>query len=107
MNKFFSNEKYILNTIRYGAIIIVVFFTILIATILIKHQEQTLRNDITNIEESFLSKNKIRVKNIVDNTYEYIESEKKLENERLDKRLKEQVYQAYEIATAIYNEPIG
>ena len=104
MNKFFSNEKYILNTIRYGAIIIVVFFTILIATILIKHQEQTLRNDITNIEESFISKNKIRVKNIVDNTYEYIESEKKLENERLDKRLKEQVYQAYEIATAIYNE---
>lgn len=78
MNKFTTNEKTILNVIKYGAILIVILFTILTTYILINQQEENLKNDIKNIEESFLTRNKIHVKNIVENAYEYVESEKRL-----------------------------
>lgn len=65
MNKLLNNEKMILNITRYGAVISLLVFTILITTILVIDQKNILKNDMKNIEESFISENKIKVENIV------------------------------------------
>lgn len=77
MNKFLNNEKVILNITRYGAVISLIVFTILITTVLIIDQKEILKNDIENIEESFISRNKVKVENIVFDINNYIEAEKK------------------------------
>lgn len=104
MNRFLNNEKMILNITRYGAVISTLIFAIIITIILIIDQKTILKNDIKNIEESFIFQNKMRVENLVSNISNYIEASKKFEKESLNKRLKEQVYQAHAIATAIYNK---
>ena len=104
MNRFFNSENIIINITRYGAVISLIIFTVLVTAILIVNQKEILKNDIENIEESFISRNKVKVENLVLNIDNYIEAEKKLEEERLNKKLKEQVYQAHAIATSIYNK---
>lgn len=104
MNNFFTNEKNILNMIKFGAITIIMFFSFFVITILIKHQKENLNSDIKNIEDSYISQNRVKVENLVNNIHNFIETERKFEQERLNKELKEQVYQAYEIANSIYNE---
>lgn len=99
-----NKEKRVLNIIRFGAIALVLLFSTIITSILIKHQNENLEVDIQNIEESFISSNKIKVENLVKNIHNFIETEKRIEEDRLNARLKEEVYQAYAMATAIYNE---
>lgn len=99
-----NKEKRVLNIIRFGAIALVLLFSTIITSILIKHHKENLEVDIQNIEESYISSNKIKIENLVKNIHNFIETEKRIEEDRLNSRLKEEVYQAYAMATAIYNE---
>ena len=101
-----NKESYIIKLIQFGAIVSIIIISIFITQIFIQEKQNTLDSDIKKMEENFLSLNKRIVENLVNKIYNLIELEKDFEKDDFDLEVKEEVYQAYLIATAIYNENI-
>ncbi len=97
------NEKYLINFIRYGAIIAIISSSFLITQIFINDTKRDLKENLDFFEQNYIEKNKKAVKQFVDNINNLINLEKKFKEDALKEKLKEQVYQAHAIATAIYN----
>ena len=85
------NEKALINTIRYGAIIIIIMFSIFITNIFIKEKNKDFEMELQKIEEDYISKNKITIENIVNKIYSIIEVEKKIEEDEVKESIKEHV----------------
>ena len=101
-----NKESYIIKLIQFGAIVSIIIISIFITQIFIQEKQNTLDSDIKKMEENFLSSNKRIVESLVNKIYNLIELERDFEKDDFDLEVKEEVYQAYLIATAIYNENI-
>ncbi len=99
-----SNEKKILQIIKFAPIIFILFVSTLTTYLLILNNQTLYEQDIKNIEKEFISNQKEQIKTEVTKIYEYIVYEKNKSEERLKKQLKSRVEEAYNIATNIYNE---
>lgn len=97
------NEKALVNTIRYGAIIIIIIFSILITNIFIKQKNKDVEIEFQKIEEDFITKNKIISENLVNKIHSFIEAEKKIEEESLKENVKQHVNEVYSVIEGIYN----
>jgi hypothetical protein len=104
--KILNNEKYLLNLVRYGAILLIIIMSIIVSYTYINQKQNDFRNEIKLIEENYINHNKIMVQSLVDKIHTLIEVEKKIEEKNLKKRIKKQVTQAHAIASAIYNRNI-
>ena len=102
--KQFYNEKYLINFIRYGAIVVIILISYLITQIFISNTKQDLQEDLNLIEQTYIEKNKKAVKQLVLDINNFILVEKEFKQKALRKKLKEQIYQAHAIASAIYNK---
>ena len=61
MIKITNDEKKLINFIRYGAICLIVIFSFFITDIFIKEKNEYMQKEFQNIEDSYISKNKILI----------------------------------------------
>lgn len=99
-----NNEKNLLNTIRFGAVIVIFLFSFLNTYIIIKHKNEELKKDIASLKNDFLNKNQANIKDEVQRVVDSINYEMNKSELALKKFLKEKVYEAHQIATNIYNQ---
>ena len=97
-----KKEQTILNFIKYGPIFFVITLSFIITQITLEDKKETLRQEIIQIENDFLVSNKKRIKEEVEEVYNYIVSEKKDSEKILKQELKDRVYEAHQIATNIF-----
>jgi len=98
-----NNEKYIVNIIKYGPILLVLIISFLITQFFLQQRYKNFYKEIHITESAYLEKNKERVKEEVIRVYKYIKAIKEESEERLINGIKERVYEAHRIATNIYN----
>lgn len=104
--KLSNNEKKIINLIKYGAIILIIIFSLIISEILMAQKNKELNSDIKNLEENFLINNKNHVENLVNKIFKFIKLEEKFERDDYNDEIVEEIEKAYSIASFIYNENI-
>ena len=98
-----TDEKNILNIIRFGPILFIIFLSILITQIILYQNQEDLKKEIKIIEDTYIKDNKLRVKEEIERVYQDIVKEREKSEELLKQRIKNRVYKAYNIATNIYN----
>jgi signal transduction histidine kinase len=104
--KLYNNEKLILNSIKFGPILLVLIISFLITQFFLHQRSKDFYKEIYITETAYLDKNKERVKEEVTRVYNYIKSVKEQSEQRLVSEIKERVYLAHNIATNIYNEEL-
>ncbi len=104
--KLYNNEKLILNSIKFGPILLVLIISFLITQFFLHQRSKDFYKEIYITETAYLDKNKERVKEEVTRVYNYIKSVKEQSEQRLISEIKERVYLAHNIATNIYNEEL-
>ena len=97
-----NTEKYLLKIIKYGAIIPILLFSIIITFFLINQKNFELKKEIKSLKSNYINKNKEIVKNEVLRVTSSIEYEKKTSENKLKLFLKEKVYESHNVATSLY-----
>jgi len=98
----FKNEKRILNIIKYSPPIFIITMGFLIVFLLYIDNQNTIKKEKVNIENSFIENNKKIIQNQIDILYNYIITQKENTETKLKNNLKENVDIAHQIATSIY-----
>ena len=96
-------EKKLLTAIKYGPIILVLILSFTITQIMLINKKQNFDDEIKTYEETFMNSNKLRIEKEVDVIYNYILYEKNNAEKYLKKSIKNEVYEAHQIAMSIYN----
>ncbi|MGM0518754.1 MAG: sensor histidine kinase [Campylobacterota bacterium] len=102
--KLLKTEKNILNTIKYGPVLFVILLSFLITQSLITQREHSLEKELKQFKQNYINTQKLKVKNEVDKLYNLIKSRKITSEQILKKELKQRVYEAHSMATAIYDK---
>ena len=97
-----KKEHAILNFIKYGPILFVLVLSFIITEITLEDRKKTFIEDIKHIEQDFLLTNKKRIKEEVEEVYNYILDEKQNSEKLLKVEIKNRVYEAHQIATNIF-----
>lgn len=100
LNRF---EKKIITSIRVIPIIVVIIFSVIITYILSSQNEEYFKTEEQRLKKEFVSSQKENVKREVHAVYDLISYEKKQTIINLKDDLRKRVYEAYNIATNIYN----
>lgn len=98
-----TNEKTILNLIKYAPTLIVILFLSIVSYFYFLEKDFQNKNDIKELKEQFILKSKQNIKNEVDLVYEYIAYEKNNSTKNLKQNLKKEVQKAYRVMNYIYN----
>ena len=101
-----TNEKNIINFVKYGAIISLSIFSFIITQIFIQQKNEYLENDIKILEKTYIDNNKINIKDLVNTFHSLIDLEKKTQEEDFKNQIVLYVKQAHSIASAIYERDI-
>ncbi len=97
------DEKKILISIKILPILIIIILSAIVTYFFTIQNKNNFNDDIKNIKENFIKTNKDRIKSQVERMAKIIDEEF-IKAELLTKfRLKDEVYQAHQIATNIYN----
>jgi signal transduction histidine kinase len=100
----FKDEKQLLLLIRYGLFILMISFSIIVTTFLY-YKNKSDFNEIKKItEEKFIANKKQKIKDEVNNIYNYIISEQTDTELQLKETLKSRVYEVHTIITDIYKQ---
>ena len=102
-----TNEKSLLNFIRYGAISSIIIISFIIIQVFIYQKDQEINKDIKQLEENYMSHNKAMVENLVNKIYKLIVMEREFEKEDFNHDIKDEVVKAHTIATLIYKNSIS
>jgi len=97
-----KKEHALLNFIKYGPILFVLSLSFIITEITLEDRKKTFIEDIKHIEQDFLLTNKKRIKEEVEEVYNYILDEKQNSEKLLKVEIKNRVYEAHQIATNIF-----
>jgi len=97
-----KKERAILNFIKYGPIVLVLILSFVITNIALEDKKENFKKDIKYLEQTFLDSNKKRIREEVEEVYNYIQSEKEKSEKLLKETIKSRVYEAHKIATNIY-----
>ena len=101
---FQTNEKNILNLIKYAPTLIVIILISIVSYLYFLEKDAQNKKDIKKLKERFIEKSKQDIKNQVDIVYEYINYEKLNSTNNLKISLKKEVQQAHRIMMHIYNK---
>ncbi|MGA1932021.1 sensor histidine kinase [Arcobacter sp. YIC-464] len=99
-----TNEKTILNLIKYAPTLIVVVLLTIVSYLYFLEKDAQSKKDIAKLKERFIEKSKEDIRNQVDLVYEYINYEKLNSTKNLKNSLKKEVQQAHRIMTHIYEK---
>lgn len=97
-----QKEQTILNFIKYGPIFFVLILSFIITEIMLEDKKETFKQEILKMENDFLLTNKQRVKEEVEEVYNYVLSEKQNSEKLLKEEIKNRVYEAHQVATNIF-----
>ena len=97
-----KKEQTILNFIKYGPIFFVLTLSFIITQITLEDKKETFQQEIIKIEKDFLASNKKRIKQEIEEVYNYVVNEKEESEKILKQALKNRVYEAHQIATNIF-----
>jgi signal transduction histidine kinase len=97
-----KKEQVILNFIKYGPILFVLILSFIITQITLEDKKENFVQEIKHMEKTFLFTNKKRVKEEVEEVYNYVLNEKKNSEKLLQETIKSRVYEAHQIATNIF-----
>ena len=98
----FKNEKQILNIIKFSPPIFILTMGFLITFFLYLDNQNTIKQEKNNIEQSFIENNKKIIKDQIENLYNYVLNEKENTETKLKNNLKENIQLAHQIASSIY-----
>ncbi len=99
-----KNEKQLLLVIRYTLPLLILIFSVIITTFLYYDNKATFEEIKKNTEEKFIHSKKELIKEMVDNTYDYITSEQEDTELNLKKSLISRVHEAHKIIISIHKE---
>ncbi len=99
-----KNEKTILQLIKFGPLLLIISFSIIISIILHLNNKKIFNEAKLDIEQDYIKKNKERIKEEVERVYDQIIIQQEKAQSKLKQNLKSRVYEAYEIALNIYNQ---
>ncbi|PKH07050.1 cache domain-containing protein [Moritella sp. Urea-trap-13] len=97
-------NKNLLRTIQLIPIVLSSVFTLIIIALLLINNRIELKENISSLRTEFNERQKRQIKNRVDTIYQQVSYERDRMENLLKADIKEKVYQAYDIANAIYNE---
>ena len=100
----FKNEKQLINLIKFTPPIFIIVVSIMITFFLYLEKQTTLEKEKDSIKKEFVSQNKERAKNDVDNFYNFILNTQEQTEAKLKDSIKKRVYEAHTIAKRIYEE---
>jgi len=101
-----KKEQSILNFIKYGPILFVLTLSFIITKITLEDRKKTFEAEVKHIEEVFWLDNKQRIKEEVEEVYQYILDEKKNSESFLKEEIKNRVYEAHQIATNMFSNEV-
>ena len=105
--KLLKTERNILNTIKYGPILFVILLSFIITQTLIIQKEISLQKELKLLKKNYMDTQKKEVKNDVNKLYNIIVNKKYTSENILKEQLKQRVYEAHDMAKAIYNKAIS
>ena len=97
-----KREQAILKFIKYGPILFVLSLSFIITQIILEDRKKIFMDEIKHIEQDFLLTNKQRIKEEVEEVYNYILDEKENSEKFLKEEIKNRVYEAHQVATNIF-----
>ena len=100
----YKNEKQIINIIKFAPPLFIISISIIITIFLYTEKQILLKKEKQQIKNNFIKSNKILIKKDTDKLYNYIKITQEDTINKLKKNIKNRVYEAHKIATAIYNE---
>ena len=98
------NEKQILNIIKFIPPIFILAISLIIIIFLYLDKQSIFEKEKMFIKSQYIKTNKELIKNEIDNLYDFTIKTQNETEENLKKQLKSRVYEAYTIASNIYNE---
>lgn len=101
---YLENEKRILNILKYAPLVPLIIFSIILTIILIYEKENELVKQIQSMKTQFIKENKLLAKNDINKIVELIDIEITDSEKSLKEFIKSKVYEAYKVASSIYNE---
>ncbi len=101
------HDKKLLQLIKVTPPVIVIIFSFLVVSLVFNHNKLQLASDIRSIQSDYIISEKELLKAQVEQLVQYIDYEKNKTKSILKQNIKEKVYQAHSIATAIYENNIG
>ncbi|GIC79210.1 cache domain-containing protein [Moritella sp. F3] len=99
-----SLNKNLLRIIQLIPIILSTVFTLIIITLLLINNRIELKENISSLRAEFNERQKLQIKNRVDTIYQQVSYERDRMENLLKADIKEKVYQAHDIANAIYTD---
>ncbi len=98
----FENEKKILKIIKYTPTVFILVVSIVILSIQFVEKNATFQKEKIKIQNEYLNRNKILIKDRVNEVYKYIQNERKTTEKDLKESLKLAINNAHAIAQTIY-----
>ncbi|MGB0832978.1 MAG: bifunctional diguanylate cyclase/phosphodiesterase [Psychrobium sp.] len=96
------SNKNILKLIKYGPITVVLCFSAVMSTLLIKENKASLEREISTLSHNAISQQRLVLKNQIDALSSHISFEKNTATEQLQNGIRERVHEAHAIASGIY-----
>lgn len=102
-----KNIKKIGKSFRYTILFIVVTNILIIGGLWIYSTYDYFNEEMVSIKEEYTTKEKDRVKNLINDTIKNIEYRKSETDKVLERQIKERIYEAHDIASIIYEKNKG
>uniref|UniRef100_UPI00404887CD sensor histidine kinase n=1 Tax=Aliarcobacter sp. TaxID=2321116 RepID=UPI00404887CD len=99
-----EKELQILKIIKYTPPLFILISSVIITLFFYFENKDTFLNEKRNIEQNYIQNNKIKVKEEVNRVYNFIKHLQKTTEIELKDSIKNRVYEAHTIATAIYEK---
>ena len=99
-----EKELQILKIIKYTPPLFILISSVIITLFFYFENKDTFLNEKRNIEQNYIQNNKIKVKEEVNRVYNFIKHLQKTTEIELKESIKNRVYEAHTIATAIYEK---
>jgi len=102
-----TKEQTILNFIKYGPILFVLSLSFIITQVTLEDRKSIFKQELIQLEKDFLLTNKQRIKEEVEEVYNFILNEKQNSEKLLQEAIKNRVYEAHQVATNIYENEMN
>ena len=99
-----SNEKKLLNFIRYSPIVFITIIAIIVNILVLLQNEINFQKNIEKERKHFIQTQKVLVQNEVQKVYDNILLERADIEQNLKKTIRQKVYEAYDIVSNLYHK---
>lgn len=98
------NDKKLLKFIRVMPVLIIAFATLLVVGVIFRDNKLKSLENLASLRQDYLLQQKNRIKQEVNSVYRQIKYERKHTEDRLKQDIKVRIYEAHDIAMAVYQK---